>query len=477
MDAQLSTDASTLLRSAPCSVELPAGAGKTHLLCASAFLAGSQGSRSLILTHTNAGVDAIRKRLVEFRIPQDMVRVETLTSWAFTLVKSYSHLAGVQIGDHPDWSKSDSYLSGAEKVVSAEAVQTVLRSSFDYLIVDEYQDCTLQLHGFVLALAESIPKTIVLGDRMQAIFGFTGPLVDWNDDVQRSFPAVNVNWSPHRWQKHNQALGAWTLSVREDLLPGNLFDIRKYSVPGVSFLPKQNGMGLRNSAFMNRPTGESILILGNFPNDDGVIASSLGGAFHVLEDIQGRFIRTHLNKIPAEGDFLLASWIVDFIKECANGVADLDSTIRRKLLDNKPIAHLKRSSIQDVVTSLDGLRQQPSYQNLLQAANIISRNPSVRIYRREAWQDGLRAIKECLESAEESPVDNLAKVRGRLRNSSRKISQRVVSRTLLVKGLEFDHVIISDLQKMNSHNHLYVAISRAKKSVTLIGSNPFVKLE
>lgn len=101
----------------------------------------------------------------------------------------------------------------------------------------------------------------------------------------------------------------------------------------------------------------------------------------------------------------------------------------------------------------------------------------MRIYRREAWRDGLRAIEACLDTAEKSPVDNLAKVRGRLRHSSRNISLRVVSRTLLVKGLEFDHVIVSDLQRMNNHNHLYVAISRAKKSVTLIGSSASVKLQ
>ncbi|MFR9987357.1 UvrD-helicase domain-containing protein [Corynebacterium striatum] len=477
MDLQLSNDAAILLRSAPCSVELPAGSGKTHLLCAAALLASGQGSRSLILTHTNAGVDAIRKRLVEFRISQDKVRVETLTSWAFTLAKSYSQLAGVDIGDHPDWSKSASYLSGAEKVVKTQAVRRVLRSSFDYLIVDEYQDCTLQLHSFVLALSESIPKAIVLGDWMQAIFGFTGPLVDWNNDVQQRFPAVHIDWLPHRWQRHNQELGAWTLSVRQDLTPGIFFDAKKYSVPGVRFLLNQNGESLRSSAFMNRHPGESVLILGNFPSDDGKIASRLGGAFLVLEDIQGRFIKKHLDAIPHEDSFLLASWLAEFIKECANGVAGLDSAIRSKLRDNKSIAHLQRGVIQDAVISLDSLREQPSYENLLLVADVITRIPSVRIYRREAWRDGLRAIEACLDTAEKSPVDNLAKVRGRLRHSSRNISLRVVSRTLLVKGLEFDHVIVSDLQRMNNHNHLYVAISRAKKSVTLIGSSASVKLQ
>lgn len=82
-------DAQEVLSSAPCSVELPAGTGKTHLLCAAVALAANANERSLILTHTNAGVDAITRRLREFRVPGPLARVETIASWAFSLVRSY----------------------------------------------------------------------------------------------------------------------------------------------------------------------------------------------------------------------------------------------------------------------------------------------------------------------------------------------------------------------------------------------------
>lgn len=46
---------------------------------------------------------------------------------------------------------------------------------------------------------------------------------------------------------------------------------------------------------------------------------------------------------------------------------------------------------------------------------------------------------------------------------------RIASRTLLVKGLEYDHVVIADLNKMRDPRNLYVALSRARKSAIVVG--------
>lgn len=64
----------------------------------------------------------------------------------------------------------------------------------------------------------------------------------------------------------------------------------------------------------------------------------------------------------------------------------------------------------------------------------------------------------------------LAAFDDRLRHGGRRPSTRTVSRTVLVKGLEYDHVIISDLERLTDHCNLYVALTRARKSVTMIGS-------
>lgn len=52
----------------------------------------------------------------------------------------------------------------------------------------------------------------------------------------------------------------------------------------------------------------------------------------------------------------------------------------------------------------------------------------------------------------------------------------MVSRTLLIKGLEYDHVIVTNVADISDACDLYVALSRALKSVTIIGPNPLVTI-
>ena len=70
----------------------------------------------------------------------------------------------------------------------------------------------------------------------------------------------------------------------------------------------------------------------------------------------------------------------------------------------------------------------------------------------------------------------MAVVRDRLRHGGRGERRLIASRTLLVKGLEFDHVIIADVQNFTDPRQLYVALSRARKSVTVIGKSPILRL-
>jgi DNA helicase IV len=77
----------------------------------------------------------------------------------------------------------------------------------------------------------------------------------------------------------------------------------------------------------------------------------------------------------------------------------------------------------------------------------------------------------------EPAVDNLGRLRDRLRRNGRRNDNRIASRTLLVKGLEYDHVIIADLGKLRDPCNLYVALSRARKTVTVLGGSSRIRLQ
>lgn len=64
----------------------------------------------------------------------------------------------------------------------------------------------------------------------------------------------------------------------------------------------------------------------------------------------------------------------------------------------------------------------------------------------------------------------LAKARDSLRHAGRRERRRIISRTLLVKGLEYDHVIIADAGNHAEVNDLYVALTRARKSIHILAT-------
>ncbi|MCB8888804.1 UvrD-helicase domain-containing protein [Vreelandella malpeensis] len=476
MDKALYTDGEKLLDAAPCSVEMPAGTGKTHLLAAAAAIAGEKNQRTLILTHTNAGVDAIRKRLRRFGVPTTKFRVDTITGWAFSLVRSYSMIANISVSDVPDWTKSDGYLSGATSVARSDAIAEVLSLSFDYLFVDEYQDCTLVLHEFIMALVAAIPKSVILGDRLQAIFTFTGPMATWDGHVAPNFPEHALDIEPHRWSGYNINLGQWLLDIRSSLNDGSTFDFTSHAVPGLNYVSASDPRALTSVAHSFRDFDESVVLLDKWPNDIATHASRLGGSYSVMEDISGNFMRTKLDCLPPEGDPELARWFADFAKACVVGLSGIDTAVLRKLEQGQGVTHYKRPGLESILRVLDELRQNPTYTGLTMAAKEIGAAKGLRIYRWEAWNDTREAIAMTIENGEPA-VDNLAKVRDRLRQVGRRGGTRIASRTLLVKGLEYDHVVIADLSKMSDPCNLYVALSRARKSVTVLGASPRIMLK
>lgn len=472
LDKELKLRAERALAAAPASLEMPAGTGKTHLLAAVAAMATANEQRCLVLTHTNAGVDALRKRLRAFGVSPSMVVVDTIASWAFTLVRSYPELAGISVPSTPDWSKSGAYLTGAIKVAAADAVKQVHRASFQLLLVDEYQDCSMSQHDFILNLHKAVPQALVFGDRLQGIFGFDpeDPLVDWESSVFPSFPLLDMDHVPHRWREHNQDLGQWILEVRGGLTDGAIVDWSQMQVPGLAWVDSRH-TGLAEIAYAFRNFDESVVLLDKWAGDVANHASRLGGAYTVMEDIQGRFMHEELQSLARLSTTDYAFWLASFAKKCFTGLAGIDQPVLRRLKTGSVASELKRDGIERILVSLDELRAKPSLALLVATAGAFEHTQGVRIYRREAWRDAISALSAASASSN-SPADELSMIRDRARRVGRRAHARVASRTLLVKGLEYDHVIIANGDKFNDPENLYVALSRARKSVTILSSRP-----
>lgn len=486
MNEELAEIARRILTAAPASIEMPAGTGKTHLLSAAVSVAALKGKRSLVLTHTNAGVNAIRKRLRKFGVANTMVRVETLTSWALRIVRSYPIISGCPNNRNFDDKRADEYIAGATRALKNMPVKQVHVLSFAYLFVDEYQDCTRIHHAFVKSLSDAIPKTVVFGDPLQTIFGFAGPLADWEDDVIPHYPRLELEHIPHRWKTSNPALGDWLLSVRDSLRDGLVFNATGHEAVGIRYVPTGKLATLTVASVVDRlrKEGETHVILVAYPKQMKGYAQKLSGRAFLMEDVNGSFMREWIERggdlsLPQEGDPLLALWLAKFLKECAVGAGPIDERVCEKLKKGETLLKLKNKplmEIKPVVDALECLRENPTYEQLVKSAIGIGSLTTPTIYRREAWRDTIEAIKLTTVNGL-APIENFERVRERLRWQSRSQQGIIISRPVLVKGLEYDHIIISTLGDFADPRVLYVALSRARKSVTIVGEKPEIVLK
>ena len=90
-----------------------AGCGKTQLL--GQLVADPRSGRQLVLTHTHAGVAAIKKRLVDMRVPHEKFHLDTIAGWGLRLGAAYPAISGFRPDAEadPDWMVA---YPGAEKV-------------------------------------------------------------------------------------------------------------------------------------------------------------------------------------------------------------------------------------------------------------------------------------------------------------------------------------------------------------------------
>ena len=209
------------------TVTAPAGCGKTHLI-ADALTRHDGLKPILVLTHTNAGVAALRGRLQRAAVPPAAYRLATIDGWAMRLLTLFPRRSGHDpaiLTVRDPRRHYPAIRTAARGLLAAGHINDVVASSYDRLIVDEYQDCSVPQHEIILHASQTL-RTCVLGDPLQAIFNFAGPTVDWAGDVQACFPAAGELVTPWRWiNAGEEAFGRWLLGVRETLLEQGSIDL------------------------------------------------------------------------------------------------------------------------------------------------------------------------------------------------------------------------------------------------------------
>jgi hypothetical protein len=455
------------------AITAPAGCGKTELIARTLKLhAGSKPI--LVLTHTNAGVAALRARLDASGVPAARYRLLTIDGWAIRLASTFPLRTECKESTLRLANPREDYPNirlASAKLLKAGHINDLLAATYARLIVDEYQDCSIRQHAIVAFASAALP-TCVLGDPLQAIFNFgSDELANWDAHVCTRFPVVEQLSTPWRWINAGaEPLGRWLLKVRQDLLGGVPIDLRA-APEGVRWV-ELTGAGdhpklLEASRVKAMTTDGSVLIIGDSMNvaSRNQIASAVPGTITV-EAVDLRDLVNFANTLDFASPDALET-IVRFAQSVMSNVGGSDLLQRvRTLREGRA-----RKAPTTVEAAALSFLPDPSPNKTVELLVEIGKQTGVRKYRPLILRAAIRALNMCSGADSISFADAAIRVREQNRIQGRPLPRRAIGSTLLLKGLEADTVVILNAGELDARN-LYVAMTRGARAVVLCSSKP-----
>ena len=434
----------------------PAGHGKTWTLARAVRFAGP---RQLVLTHTHAGVQSLRKHLAAAGVASEDVEVDTIDGYAMKWVTHYPGVAGWQPNESdPDWSALH---PAALRVLMEPSVLQIVERSYRGLFVDEYQDCSVDQHELVRQLATALPTRLV-GEPLQGIYNFPGsPAVDFKTAVWPEFPAVGGLDVPWRWHQ-SPVLGEDLRRLRQELLRGDAPNLASYEAIWVR---GPHPAALSSVCRELVDGGGTVAVLRANANQAHSTASRLGGRYVSMEEVEGRDIVQAAQALETTEGPSRVAVLLDVLERCTTKVVPDLKTARRSFEEGEA-ARVPRGRLGPLVTALNAVADTESLVRIPRAIDLICSHHGTVVYRPEVPQ----TLKDALyihEQADPSIALASAVRRARRQQRGRQLPSRIVSRTRLVKGLQFDHVVVCDSNDLDANN-LYVALTRGVSSVTVV---------
>lgn len=445
----------------------PAGHGKTEMI---ADIVSYKTGKQLILTHTNAGVSALGKRMIKRKISKDRYAITTIAAFCTRWCNSYYHTADFNRSLSPLGSRAavapyyEQLYSGTKNIFETEWAGSILKATYSGIIVDEYQDCIQEQHEIMFAISKFLPIR-VLGDPMQGIFSFAGTLVDW---THLEFPIKEIATKPWRWQDSNPGLGEYLVEVRKQLLPsldGKSCSIHIDSLHGnIEVIPpnKFNGYKLLKELHQY----ESTVYLTKWPQRQLDFCKKMSGVFQYNEKQDCDELFQYAVKFDKEAGIERVLSAIEFAARCMTGVNTELSSYVRRLKDNSLDFSRIRKHL-DFQKMVPTKPEDITLKTVLQILVWFFNSGLFKRYRVELISEMIRSLKY----AEESQI-SIAEAAYHIRQDASLQKQYtgfkfLASRTLLSKGLEFDCVII-DMSDPLSAKEFYVAMTRAMKKIYII---------
>ncbi|EPE2223008.1 UvrD-helicase domain-containing protein [Vibrio vulnificus] len=445
----------------------PAGFGKTYLIAES--IKYSKG-RQLILTHTFAGIDSIKTKLANLDVPSKQYHIDTIASFALKWVRAYP--ASINWGiDEPDTAQDwDSLYQKSASLFTKSFVQKVFNSTYSGVFVDEYQDCSLIQHDLVLKLVELKP-TRLIGDPLQGIFDFGDGVVDWEKNIKPHFDELGKLTVPWRWKlSGSEALGKWLFEIRDKIAEGKLpsvpRELQGFTHTYCDLDNPKDPKRLIEFKRLGKEEGRCIVVYpgsGEYKNKTHVLSKSLSGIFTSIEEVEGKALNSTVDKlIKAKSTNAKLVVAISFAKSCMTSVGTL---LPKATVEGRTAKINARTKLPVLVQSANDFLASKNLGCLMVFLKELAKCKDAKVYRRDLFSRFISV----LSYAQTMPLEEAIK---RYRQDFRHLGRPVrmsnqIGTTLLVKGLEYEHCVVTYPTKMSA-KEFYVALTRGTQSVTVI---------
>ena len=440
-------------------IKAAAGCGKTETIVKILDKSDKKG-KFLILTHTNAGVESLIKRIKKKCIPTERYNVQTIASYCSKYVIAFPKLAKVT-----NLEKYNDIYNGMIRLVRNKIILQIITNTYCGLLVDEYQDCSETQHKIIKAISSVLPCKI-FGDNMQGIFDFdkTSKLVDWTT-VEEDFEYIGNLEYPWRWNNGNLKLGKEIIKIRKCLEEGKEIVFSNLS-GGIQYIKDDDKHSdlIKKAYNLLKEKGTNVILF-SLPNESHNFARIMNGNYASQEECE----RKELMKFCENFNYSALN-ILNMAKKCFTGFNKEYKSIYDNISQKKYTAKLRKNK--DVYDICIALEKEFNYQDALKLLKVIENNSNIKLFRKELWSELKRVIKEMVISADK----NIIEVAHTIRNISYKKYdyKNTISRVLLVKGLEFDNVIVVNPENMDK-KLFYVAISRAKNKLIIVSKEEKIR--
>lgn len=484
-------------------IEAAAGCGKTYQGAAYAQdVVGRLGDgRLLILTHTHAACSVFAERTKK---AGSRVEIKTIDALIAQIALAYHKPLDLP-RDLNSWAWQDGgqgFEIMATKVAALLSHQPMvaraLARRYPIIVCDEHQDCSVDQHSVVMSLLSAGATVRIFGDPMQRIYGAKSDKAARESrarwDALKAQGAGDKLITPHRWQTGCSMLGAWVIEARENLERGTPIDLTGRLPPSVKVLFGNNIAQMRTGYQLSkdhrRPidkvlkTSPQLMVLAS---QNELVSALRAFWFRTVPIWEGhtrdalatlvQTVRTGHGNPEA-----LAQGVITFMGSVAAGFSPSshgDRLLHEIRTGAVRLTTGKPANIQAVARCLLKNPSHTGVSHALEKIYALAKDAAVGFdtVKIDRWSELRDAVRMGQFSGPEEGFSEVS----RMRSYSQPLPpKKVLSSIHKAKGLECDHAMLMACDKaqftstLYAKSKMYVALSRAKKSLTLVvpTSNP-----